>query len=155
MELKPNIKIKKLTSSDIISNFDTISNLLKSSYDVSFINYQLGNNYFVNKVNSLIKFVEEDSAIIFGAYEGELVGFIWGYPRLYLNEMRIHINHFVIDESMRGLGIGSILMKELENHAIKNEIKTIEFIVTSDSPSVGFHKKSGYKIERYQMLKRL
>lgn len=155
MEFKNKIVIKRLNASDINKNFDSMLSLLKSSYDISFSNNQFENEYFEDKINSLIDFIEEEKAIVFGALNEVLLGFIWGYPRLFLGEKRIHINHFVVDKSTRGLGVGSMLIKEIENYAIENGIELIDLMVTSNSSSVKFYERNDFEIERYQMLKRL
>lgn len=155
LEAKSNIYIKQLVSDDISENFYTISKLLEESYNVSFSNYKVAKDYFNNKLEILLEYISKGQAIAFGAFNSKLIGLIWCYPRLFLNEKRLHINHFVVSELFRGLGIGSMLMKEVEGYAIENEIKIIDLMVTSNSPSVNFYKQNEFFIERYQMIKRL
>ena len=54
---------------------------------------------------------------------------------------RLHVNHFVVNELSRGLGVGTMLMKEVEQYAKDNEIKSIDLMVTSSSHSVKFYER--------------
>ncbi|MDR7871384.1 MAG: GNAT family N-acetyltransferase [Tissierellaceae bacterium] len=149
------IVVKKLSKDDVLNNFEEISNLLQQSYKVSFTESQIEKNYFYNKVDSLARYISENKAIIYGAFNKKLIGILWCYPRVFLNEKRLHVNHFVIKDSFRGLGVGTLLIKEVEQHAKNSGIEAIDLMVTSNSPSVKFYEQNYFFVERYQMLKRL
>ena len=149
------ISIKELTQQDVLDNFHRISDLLEESYRVSFSDYEMEKKYFDSKVEVLSDYISQNKAIIFGAFDVTLKGFIWCFVRAYLNENRIHVNHFVVDNELRGLGIGKRLIDEIEVYALKHKINVIDLMVTRESLSVNFYEKNGYEIDRYQMIKRM
>lgn len=150
-----NIIIKQLTKEETIHNFDNIVDLLQQSYKISFAEHTIEKEYFENKVKNLVNYISENKAIVYGAFNKKLIGILWCYPRMLLNEKRLHVNHFVVNELSRGLGVGTMLMKEVEQYAKDNEIKSIDLMVTSSSHSVKFYERNGFCVERYQMFKRL
>lgn len=154
--MKQDVIISSLTLKDIEQHRKSLESLLKESYDISFKNQKFPKEYFANKIKDLETFIQEGKAISFIArINNKMVGFIWGYTRIFLEQKRIHINHFVVNNKFQGFGIGRELNNQIENYARENNIDSIDLMVTLDSPSVKFYEHFDYKGERIQMIKKV
>lgn len=148
------MKIVRLSIDDIIKCESKIVSLLKQSFEKSFPKKFFSDNTFQDRVESLKEYLGNNQAVVYGCINnGELIGFIWFFEK---DKETIHINHFVIDEKYRGLGVGKILLNFVENYATNNKLSNIELFVTKDNESaVHFYNKRDFKVERYLMSKRL
>lgn len=107
--------------------------------------------------NNMINYIEDGTAIIVGAFEGnKMLGFIWTYKILVNNEQRFHINYFIVNEKYRNSGIGKKLMDEVCEIAKKYNIKRIELMVTSKNDgAIKFYEKQNFKQERVKLCKEI
>ncbi|GLI51885.1 hypothetical protein TSYNTROOL_19710 [Tepidanaerobacter syntrophicus] len=149
------MRIEPLSQNEVETQSSRIKELLRQSYVVSFPNMRLEDQYFNEKVLQLSTFVAEEKAIVLGAFDPELIGFIWGYVRCFVAERRLHINHLVVDRNYRGQGIGSMLVNSIEDYVQQKGISTIDLMVSANSPAVKFYSRIGFLKERYQMVKKL
>lgn len=90
----------------------------------------------------------ENGLKIIGYYNNELVGYL-AYEIKEKATKFIWIDEFVITESERGKGYGTLLMEELNNIAEKEQVKRIELNVFSfNENAIKLYKKLGYKEQR-------
>ena len=86
----------------------------------------------------------------------KLIGFIWAYPRVFLEENRIYINALIIDKKYRGRGFGQMLVEEVEKYARENNIFVVDVSTASfKEEAINFYEKIGYVSERVQLRKSL
>ncbi len=95
---------------------------------------------------NMCRFTKDETAIIIGALEKEnLIGFIWGYKKIEEPSVT-HINYFFINKNYRSNGIGSKLLKELENKV--KGCKELELLVNKNNiGALNFYKKNGFEIK--------
>lgn len=92
--------------------------------------------------------IENGLKIIGYFNDNELVGYL-GYEIKEKATKFIWIDEFVITESERGKGYGTLLMEELNNIAEKEQVKRIELNVFSfNENAIKLYKKLGYKEQR-------
>ncbi len=66
-----------------------------------------------------------------------------GVGRLHFNTLHeAQIRYMAVDDCYRGKGIGSLILKELENRALKKGAKYI--VLNSRESAIDFYKKHGY-----------
>lgn len=128
--------------------------MLQQSFEKSFPNDSNETHSFEKRIESLKKYLSNNQAIFYGVIEqDELVGFIWFFEK---DNRTIHINHFVVDEKHRGLGIGKTLWNAVEEYAINKQIADIELFVTKENETaVNFYTNREFKVDRLVMKKRL
>lgn len=157
-EIIPTIPyISRITLPEFGTHQQKIKYLLEYVYRANFQGTILDGFIVDNTLIRLKSYIEDGSAILFGAFIGnELVGFIWGYEREMLDQKRIHINQFVVETKQQRLGIGKLLMSAIEEEAVYRDIYTIELFVSKSNPgAVLFYTNSNFVVSRYQMEKQL
>ena len=78
--------------------------------------------------------IKNDSGKIFGG----LIG--------YTIHNEVYIDDLIVDESLRGKGFGTMLLKEVENHFRGKEYDNIN-LVTNGFQAPEFYKKCGFELE--------
>lgn len=123
----------------------TINNIIRDSNEIEIM------------FNDMIEYLNDKTANVICAFDDEkIVGFIWFYKRVYNNEERYHINHFIVDKKYRKCGIGRKLMNMAIDHAKNNNINKIELNATySNENTMKFYYNCGFEIERVSMVKYL
>lgn len=142
--------------SDVKKYHTSIVDLLKQSFLQSFPNELVDFNNLNKKVDSLETYINENKAVVYGyLIKGELAGIVWFFEKSYEEIKAIHINHFVVQEKFRRLGIGEFLWSEVENFVSKNGINEIDLLVTKNNEdAVNFYSKRNFEVERFVMKKR-
>ncbi len=105
---------------------------------------------YVEKIPGYIK---DGSAIVVGAFEGDLlVGFSWVYELSIFGERRAHIDMIGVDPKFRKRGVARRL-SELQIQAIeKRGIKIVEAMTTkSNASSYNWFHSMGFEDERVKM----
>jgi len=116
-------RIQPIELNDLYDYKKVILDLLYENYSVNFPDRSELEKYALKSYKDMVKFCEDKSAIIFGAYEdGTIVGFLWAYSREFLGENRIHLGHIVVNSIYRGKGIGTLMIDSLEKYAIQKKI---------------------------------
>lgn len=136
--------IKKLNNDDInqysVSLIKCITQLISHNEDIKKIE-----NNVIKIYDNMLKYTQDETAIILGALnDNTLLGFIWAYKT---NNVTAHINYFCVDSNNRNCGIGTLLLKEIEEEIIKNftEIGQIELLVyRTNKSAINFYEKNGY-----------
>ncbi|ABN70094.1 GCN5-related N-acetyltransferase [Staphylothermus marinus F1] len=126
------VKIRIPRSSEAYEIFkihlDSLSGLDEEDYD-----------WFYN----LLKVKSSRRIVLVADYQGKIVGFLIAYRRYN----KIYIDSLAVDPKYRGLGIGSKLLRELEER-VRGKKKTIYLSVKKDNYSaLGFYLKNGYIID--------
>lgn len=113
--------------------------------------------YITEKAMEIFKFMANENTIIIGSvFENEIVGILWAYKRVFLEENRIYVNSLIVKEEYRGMGIGKNLMSEMEKIALKNNIYTLDLSTsTFKVEAINFYENLGYESERIQFKKHL
>ena len=99
----------------------------------------------------------DGSAVAFLAVEEqEVLGWIWCHSIQRLNERRLHVANFAVSKASRKKGVGSLLIKTVEEFAKENIYCALDLFVTRDNISaVSFYQSHGYEIERYLLRKEI
>lgn len=150
---KPEIKL--FTTNDLSNYSESIRNLLEENYKINFSNHSGFTKYVETNLIDMHNYIIDGSAFVFGIInENNVIGFLWAYKRIFLNENRFHINHIIINSEYRNIGLGTLLIDCIENLAVEENIKIIELIASSDNTNtINFYKTNGFEIKRYQLEK--
>ena len=107
------------------------------------------------KMDDLIGHLADNTAVVYGAFDDEeLVAFIWAYVHPFREETRMYVSEIRVKEEYRKQGIGSQLLKQVENKAKELGLGAIYLHAEANHPeAVRFYKATGYCEERIQMRK--
>lgn len=142
-------------------NFDTwrhqIEELINISAKLNFEDYNLEEDYGSRRCDALEEYLKEEKAAAFVcAEENRLLGWIWCHEINRLSKRRLHIAEIAVSEDYRTKGVGSQLLKHVEQYAAENDYSEIDLLVTkSNQAAVRFYEKAAYEVERYLMKKEL
>ena len=114
-------------------------------------------NEAYEKIGSLIVHLRDDTAIVYGAFEDdELIAFIWAYVHQFREETRMYVSEIRVKEEYRRHGIGSQMLRMVEDKAKELGIGAIYLHAEANNPeAIRFYKTSGYCEERIQLRKEL
>ncbi|MDF0727056.1 GNAT family N-acetyltransferase [Cytobacillus sp. S13-E01] len=151
------IEVRLISVEDLVENKIFLINLLEDNLKINFPNMSNLTEYAINGYDDMLRFKKDNSAILIGAFDKEkIIGFLWAYTREILSERRIHIGHIVVNSEVRSGGIGSKLLKCLEDYSIRVNIKKIDLMTTLENEkTMKFYKENGYSIVRVQLEKEL
>lgn len=141
---------------DVFSQWsDQITELFNCSVLINFPDAEVDKNYGMNKCREVDSYLENGSAIVYAAIEGEkLAGWVWCHQIHRLDGLRIHIAEIAVAEEWHRHGIGSKLIEKVEQYASENGYQVVELLVTTSNLSaVNFYEKADFKPERYLMKK--
>jgi hypothetical protein len=136
-------------------NFKKLSEL--NIKEISLLGKLLNPNKTLEEIeNSLTEMFKFDNYHCFGLYQNEkLVGIsgVWITVRIYSGK-QLEIDHFVIDNTIRSIGLGKIFINFIEDWAIKYGCKTVELnaYVQSDRAHK-FYFQNGYKVLGFHFQK--
>ncbi|MFZ3023428.1 GNAT family N-acetyltransferase [Pseudomonas sp.] len=83
---------------------------------------------------------------VFGVYAGETVGFAYFHQKssAFTGRSGLYIDGFFIDDSMRGKGLGNVMMQFLSKHALERGCELLEWgCLDWNTPAIEFYKKLG------------
>jgi ribosomal protein S18 acetylase RimI-like enzyme len=152
------IEVRLISVEDLIENKNFMIDLLEDNLNINFPNMSNLSKYAINGYNDMLRFKKDNSAILIGAFDNDekIIGFIWAYTREILGERRVHIGHIVVNSEVRSGGIGSKLLKCLEDYSIRENIKKIDLMTTFENEkTMKFYKANGFSIVRVQLEKEL
>lgn len=108
------------------------------------------------KSSELIEYLKKDKALLIGAIErDELIGMLWAYYYPYREDLnRIYVSILHVDEKNRSKGLGSLLIKKIEEYAYVNGVSSI-FLHTDavNKGAMHFYEANGFSLERVQLKK--
>lgn len=154
------IKVLKQFSFEQLQLFGEQSYSSDSKYEISreinnnnisfFLNLvKLKNNFVKNWSDNLNAYASYSKLISqgnsFGAYlKDELAGFVITERRIWNNSLWIEM--IQVKEEYRNTGAGTLLLKAIEDHALKNKIRMIELETQNTNvPAINFYRKNGYE----------
>jgi ribosomal protein S18 acetylase RimI-like enzyme len=151
------IEVRLISEEDLINNKEYLIDLLEDNLKINFPNSGDLSKYAIDSYDDMLRFKKDDSAILIGALEKEkIIGILWAYTREIFGERRIHIGHIVVSSEVRAEGIGSKLLKCLEDYSIRENIKKIDLMTTFENEkTMKFYKAKGFSIVRVQLEKDL
>ena len=134
---------------------DQIEELFNSAVKVNFPDAALEDSYGKDKCREVAGYLEDGSAIVFAAVEGEeLAGWVWCHQIHRLNGKRIHIAEISVADQWHRQGIGSQLLGCVEQYAKDNGYSAIDLLVTAGNErAVKFYQNADFIPERYLMKK--
>lgn len=148
---------RKMSYDDCIKAKDTLvdfymKNIASCSFLPSFTKEDA-----VNKINSLIEYVQRDMAFVFGCYiDGQLCAFLWAYEHYYREEKRIYISEIHVNKEYRSRGIGKSLLDAVEIEGRNLGYSAMYIHTEGDNKgALNLYEKNGYIIERYQLRKEI
>ena len=109
------------------------------------------------KIASLINHLKDNTAVVYGAfYDEKIVGFIWAYLHQFREENRMYVGEIRVNEKYRGCGIGSRLLKLVEDRAKEKRLGAIYLHAEANNPdAIRFYETNGYEKERIQLRKEI
>ena len=147
---------RRLNENDVNTNKNALLRLLNTIFKTS--NYVTDSMITAQKYYENMKIFSADgSAIVVGAFcDKELAGFHWGYKSYRGGGVYIHSSFIGVDEQYQNKGIGSQLQLEMEKEAIKLGIHKMDTNVDiTNEQSLLYHKKMGFHVENYRMVKEI
>lgn len=113
--------------------------------------------YIQKKAEQIPGLFEKNQIIFFAAMiQNQLAGFLWAYPRTFIETPRICINAIIVNEKFRGNTIGEQLMQHLESLAISMGITEIDVATAAfKQNTIEWYQRLGYVPERVQLFKKI
>jgi len=115
------------------------------------LGHEMSEQEAAERISRIIKM--RDQVIFVADHVGERVlGFVYATRNFeLLNGYQVRLEGLVVDESARGLGIGSQLMKTIETWAKKKGSKTLKFLSNvTRTEAHTFYEKIGYEKTKVQ-----
>ena len=146
------MEIRELTTEDVQSYQKKITELICENFMINFPFICGADQMAEEKYLDVVRFKEDGSAVLYGAFEKTIIGFLWAYEREVLGEKRLHLTNLIVDSNVRVKGIGRALIEKLHDAALERKVRKIELWATmSNENAVSFYRKCGYDIRRIQM----
>ncbi|MEN2776178.1 GNAT family N-acetyltransferase [Acetivibrio clariflavus] len=130
--------------------------MLTDYNDIYLLNQELGYFYSVEKVKKKIEYITQNTKdiVLVAQHDNEVIGYIHGSPyELLCSDSLINILGFVVKEKYRNIGVGNILINNLERWAKENGYNRIMLVSGIERLNAyRFYQKHGYA---YRKAKRL
>ena len=151
------MEIKLLGIEEILQHRESIVSLLCENTIINLPQIPNPEQLALEDYDDLISYAKDGSLILIGALdEGILVGILWAYKRIFLNEPRIHLRDIIVDQSMRGKGAGQRMENLLIELVREKGLQKVELMVTaSNEGAVNFYRRLGYCGTRILMEKEI
>lgn len=151
------VQIINMSIADLKTHFKDFLDLFAENTRGHVTDQVIEDSYIKNKADETFDYLKKGQAILLGLFvNNKLAGFLWAYPRLFLEEQRLYINSLIIDKAYRGRQYGKALMDEIERIALEKNIYVIDVSTASfKTDAIRFYEKLGYKHERVQLRKGL
>lgn len=155
--MKEIIEIKRFDKEDLECHFKMFLTLFAENTRGHEPEKIISDLYIETKANEIFKYFNERKVIFLGALcDKKLIGFLWAYKHVFIEEERIYINSFIIDEQYRGKKIGEKLLIELEHIAELDNIQVLDVsTATFKKEAIKFYERKGFEPERVQLRKPL
>ena len=141
------MKIRKANQSDIEQILDLLKELKVSGYTEmgrDSTDVVIGSNSselckeVIDDNSSLVLVVEENDKLV-------ALAVCYLLPKIFDGEKRLLIEEFVVTESKRGSGLGSLLLDTVETEAKKLGVKTVKLTTGTKLKANKFYQKHGYR----------
>jgi len=90
--------------------------------------------------------MEQLGEAVFGYYENNIVSFAYFYKKssAFTGRSGIYIDGFLVDDSMRGKGLGTIMFQFLSKYSVDNDCELLEWgCLDWNNEAIEFYKKQG------------
>ena len=151
------MRVIKLTIEEFKKWKGSIKLLLKEAIIISFPDNKPEDSYYDEKMRELEGYIAENNAIVFLCINNEnVLGMAWCHSIRRFNEKRLHIASIATMPHCRNMGVGKMLLKEIETYAVDNLYVGLDLLVTADNiNAVSFYQKNEFQTERLLMKKDL
>lgn len=152
------ILVKLFQWDDVLKYYDKIVNMqLENVKKFHYPDKQISATYIKTKINELRKHLENDNTYFIGVVRNDkLLGFLWAYESLFIEDKRIQINSMYIIKEARRLGLGKILMDKIEAIANDKKCNSIATHYATINENAGdFYIAQGFNATRTEVVKRL
>ena len=95
------------------------------------------------KLSQMLK-CEGSYGIVSKDTHGTITGMIVGEKEIYYNCIQFFIKDFCVAYDLRGTGIGSELLKELERQLVSMDIREMYLFTSRTDDTEGFYQKRGF-----------
>lgn len=141
-----NMNIRKAEIKDRKAVFSMLQELRRSGYR------EMGEPYIEVEITEKAKKLFEtllnnsDVHIIVAVEENKIIGICIAYeiPKVLDGNKRILIEEMVVDPIFRGKGVGSKLLENIEQYAIRQGIKYVKVTTGTKLRANDFYRKHGY-----------
>ena len=149
--------IKLIDKDEFNKNTAIFEEILRDIYHKNFdIDMELLKKKVVDKIKDLNSYLENDTAVLLGAYHNlSLIGFLWMYMISDNKTTKMHITQIGILPNYQGLGYGKLLMEKAEEQALFFNVKYIELYSKFDKKLIKFYTKNKYNIKQVKLEKKL
>ena len=106
------MEVRKLTEEDLDRYHNEIVKFIYENLNINLPFIKEKEELAKEKYIDIVRFNKDGSAILYGAFEETMIGFLWAYEREVLGEKRLHLTHLIVDSNVRGKGIGSALIEK-------------------------------------------
>lgn len=144
-----------------INNIDKyladIKFLLLENYKINFPHLTDFSNLIDNDIKKIRTYCDEKPTLIkIILLSNKVVAFIWAYEHSVLDELKIHISHIIVRKENQHSGLGSILIKNIEEYSRSIGIFKIDLFTTiSNDSALKFYEKNGFIGKRILLEKLL
>lgn len=146
------MEIREITEADLVHYQGKITEYICDNLRINLPFINEIEKLAEEKYSEIVRYKKDGSAILYGAFNGEIVGFFWAYERDVFGKKRLHLEHLFVDKTVRTLGIGSKLIEKLYEVALTRKVSRVELLATmSNESAIRFYKRHHYNIERVQM----
>lgn len=113
---------------------------------------------YIEKKAEEIKVLFEKGQVIFLAalIENQFVGYLWAYPKTFIETPRICLNSMLVNKKFRGNKIGERFMLQIEEIAKSMGIDEIDVsTAVFKQNTIDWYLRLGYVTERIQLYKKI
>ena len=149
--------VRRMTVAEAESNFRTLTEYYFSNSRACSCLDHFSEEEAEGKIRSMIAHMEDDSAIVYGVFDGGQVrGYLWAYEMQFREERRVYVSEVYVDLSVRGQGFGTAMLEAVEAEARERGIPAL-YIHTeaSNCGAIRLYENFGFQRERVQLRKAL
>lgn len=115
----------------------------------------LSDAFYREQMEKKVNYINQSLGKVFCAVSnGVINGFIHVYIQSFLDEKRLIVADFVVDENIRRQGVGTMLIQRAEEYAKAESCDTACLLAVNTENALTFYRTSGYSDFRVEMLKK-
>lgn len=151
------LHISVMAREDYLNHFDAFYELFAENTRGHVIDQEIKDEYILQKAKEIHHYMETGDVLLLGMFDdSKLIGFLWAYKRIFLEELRYYINSLIVSDLYRGQGLGRLMIIELEKIAIQSGVHVIDVsTATFKTDAIRFYENLGFVSERIQLRKQI
>lgn len=124
-----------------------ITNLFINAFNAAPWNDKWTKESAYKRLSQTMNFPDSFGLVAFENNESKnkIAGFILGHKEYYCETEEFVIKEFCVDKNIKGKGIGTKILQELENHLTSKGIKEITLMTLNSPATEKFYEKCGYE----------